>query len=208
MSAESDAELLARWADNDRDAANALFERYFDPLYRFFRSKVAANLEDLVQETFLAAIAGRERLRETSSFRGYLFGVARNLVRQRLRRHRVRGDKVDMLTHSVADVSPGMATAIGEKREHRLLSQALRDLPADYQIALELFYWEQLTGPELADALDLTEAAVRSRLHRAKQALRARIEELGSSAALIQSTWDGLDGWASDIAAEFAPEKS
>ncbi len=97
-----------------------------------------------------------------------------------------------------------MATAIEQKGERRLLARALRGLPIDYQIALELFYWERLTGPELADALDLTERAVRSRLHRARQALRTQIENFGSSEALVQSTWNGLDRWAAEIADEFA----
>lgn len=202
---KTDGELLDAWAAGDRDAANELFERHFNPLYRFFRSKVSSNLEDLVQETFLAAISGRERLRDASSFRGYLFGVARNLLSQQFRRKRVRGEDVNLMSHSVADISPGAGSAIGQKQEHRLLADALRHLPVDYQIALELFYWEKLTGPELADALGLKEPAVRSRLYRAKQALKAEIERLAASAALVQSTWGGLDQWAAQVAEELLP---
>lgn len=201
----TDAELLEAWATGDRNAANEMFERYFDPLYRFFRSKTSSNIEDLVQETFLAAVSQRERIRGATSFRAYLFGIARNLLFQQFRRRRVRGEDVDVMSHSVEDVTPGASTVLGEKQEHRLLADALRRIPIDHQIALELKYWEKLTGPEIAETLGLTEPAVRSRLRRAKEALKAEIERLASSAALVQSTWAGLEQWAMDIACELLP---
>lgn len=201
----TDAELLEAWAQGDRDAANALFERHFTRVYRFIRSKVATGAEDLVQETFTAAIAGRERLRDAASFRGYLFGVARNMLRQHFRKQHVRGEAADLSVHSVLDLCPGFNTALGKRQEHRLLGQALARLPVDYQVALELYYWEKLSGPELGEVLGLSEAGARSRLHRAKQALRAELERVSESATLVESTWTGLDRWASEIAGQLEP---
>lgn len=203
----TDAELVALWADGDRAAANELFERHFASVYRFFRSKVGVGVEDLVQETFAAAVVGRDRLRETSSFRGYLFGVARNLLRQHFRTRRVHGEHVDLGVQSVEDLCPGLSSAMGKRAEHKLLTRALTALPVDYQIALELFYWEKLSGPELGDVLGLKEPAVRSRLRRAKLALRKQMEDAAESAALVESTWNGLDQWANEVAGHLAPSR-
>ena len=200
-----DAELLAAWAEGDQDAGTQVFERHFPVLYRFFSAKVADGVEDLVQETFLAAIDGRGRLADAASFRAYLFGIARNLLRGRFRKQRVRGDEVDPQAHSLADLGPGASTIVGKRREHRVLAEAMRHIPIDHQVALELYFWEKLTGPELAEALGLTEPAVRSRIHRAKAALKKEIERIAATAALVQSTWGNLDDWAADIAAELLP---
>ncbi|MBL4686766.1 MAG: sigma-70 family RNA polymerase sigma factor [Nannocystaceae bacterium] len=201
----SDEELLAAWAKGDRDAANQLFERHFTAVYRFFRSKLSEQVEDLVQDTFVGVVTGRERLRDTASFRSYMFGVARNILRQHFRKGRVQGGEVEMSVQSVVDLCPGFGTALGKKQEHRVHAQALSRLPVDYQIAIELFYWEKLSGPEIADVLELTEPAVRSRIHRAKKALRTEIEQVAGSAALIASTWEGLDQWAEALAVERSP---
>ena len=87
------------------------------------------------------------------------------------------------------------------KDEQRLLLEALRALPLEYQIALELYHWEGLSGPELATVLEITEAALRSRLHRAKVALRKQLEIIASSGVVLESTLADLDQWAASLRA-------
>lgn len=203
-----DAELLAAWAKGERAAADELVERHFASMYRFFRSKVEADVEDLVQETLAAAIAGRDRLRDAASFRAYLFGIARNILRQHFRRKHVRRYDLDFEVDGVAELSPGLSSVVGKRQELRILSVALARLPVDYQIILELQYWERLTGLEIAHVLGMTEPGVRSRLNRAKKALRTAIEDASGSAELAESTWTGLDRWAAGIANELEPKKS
>ena len=66
---DDDDDLLERWRAGDKRAGNALFERHFRSLVRFFRNKVSTGIEDLVQETLLACVRGRDRLRDDGSFR-------------------------------------------------------------------------------------------------------------------------------------------
>ncbi|MFO0633263.1 MAG: sigma-70 family RNA polymerase sigma factor [Nannocystaceae bacterium] len=89
-----DLELLEAWRGGDAKAGNALFDRYFDAVFRFFRNKVADHADDLVQQTFLALVQARDRFRGDSSFRTYLFTAARSKLFNYLeatRRARGRG---------------------------------------------------------------------------------------------------------------------
>lgn len=199
-SAPTDFELLDAWAAGDKQAAKALLDRYFDPVFRFMRNKLGTDgVEDLVQDTFLACVQSRERFRREASFRTFVFATARNVLLYHYRKRRRGGEPIDPELVSVVDVAPGPSSIAVHKQEQRLLLEALRALPMDHQIVLELYHWEGLTGPELAEVLGITEAALRSRLHRAKNELRARIEGLQASGALLESTLANLDEWAQSL---------
>ncbi len=66
------------------------------------------------------------------------------------------------------------------RQEHELLLLALQQVPVDDQTLLELFYWEALSGPEIAAVLEISAGAVRVRLHRARGKLQDAIEKLMS----------------------------
>ena len=187
-----DLELLERWRGGDGTAGSQLFGRHFKSIHRFFRSKVDGGVEDLVQATFLACVEGRDRFEGRSDFRGYLFGIARNLLLDRYRRGH---GPVDFQTISVADLGVSPSQAIAGREQERLLLAALRQLPVDHQITLELFYWEKLKGHELAAVLGISEHTVRSRLSRARATLREAIERLAEDPSQAQATLSDLDAW-------------
>jgi RNA polymerase sigma-70 factor, ECF subfamily len=192
-----DDTLLEHWRAGDNRAGNALFERHFRGLLRFFRNKIATGVEDLVQETLLACVRGRDRLRDDRSFRAYLFATARFQLYEHIRR--TAKQPVDLETHSVEDVAPGLSSMYAKKHEQRLLLDALRRLPIELQVTLELYYWEGLSGPELAAALDLSEPAVRGRIRRGAARLREEIERLAANPELMASTCGDLDGWLAQL---------
>jgi RNA polymerase sigma-70 factor (ECF subfamily) len=194
---EDDDDLLERWRAGDNRAGNALFERHFRSLLRFFRNKVATGIEDLVQDTLLACVRGRDRLRDDRSFRAYMFGTARFQLYEHLRKQAKR--QLDVEEESVADLAPGLSTAYAKKREQRLLLDALRRLPIDYQVALELYYWEGLSGPELAAALGIPEPTVRGRIRRGSERLKQEMETLAASPELLDSTLGDLEGWLAQL---------
>ena len=66
---DADAGLLAAWRNGDDRAGNALLERHFDSLCRFFRSKLDRGVDDLIQKTLLRALENSERLRQAASFK-------------------------------------------------------------------------------------------------------------------------------------------
>ncbi len=191
----TDVDLLEAWRAGDRSAGEALFERHFDALFRFFRNKVGDGMDDLVHDTFLACLTG-PAFRGESSFRTYLFAIGRNALHAHLRKLGRARDEVDIGEVSVADLGPSPSSAFARRREERLLLEALRSIPLDLQIALELFYWEDLAGPELAAVLGIPEGTVRSRLRRAREALDERLTQLAEDAEVLASTTTDLDLWA------------
>lgn len=192
-----DLELLEVWRSGDGEAGGELFERHFSAVYGFFRNKTSGAVDDLVQKTFMACVEGRDRVK-TNSFRAYLFGVARNILYGEYRRRR-KHEAVDFGASSAQDLDPGPSTALGKKEEHRLLLQALRRIPLDYQVALELYYVEGMRGPELAEVLDVPEPTVRSRIRRGLEQVKKEIERVASTPALAESTVGGLESWAADL---------
>jgi RNA polymerase sigma-70 factor (ECF subfamily) len=194
IASRSDQELLEAWRAGDRSAGVALFQRYYDAVYRFFSNKLTEDRRDLIQQTFLACAEGRDRLRADHRFRSYLFGVACNVLRAHLRaKYRTT---VDLDTISVVDLSPSPEEIFARHSEERLLLRGLRRISIERQIVLELSYWEHLPSAEIAEILGVPDNTVRSRLSRAHQDLRAAMERLASSAAELASTVDSLDAWA------------
>jgi RNA polymerase sigma-70 factor (ECF subfamily) len=200
----SDAELLQRWGENDDRAGTELFKRHYSPVFRFFRAKATGELEDLVQETFLQLVRGRARFRGDASFRAYLFGTARNVLKQHFRRRQRKEGNIDFGTHSVMDLGESPSALVADKAEKRLLLEALRRLAVDDQIVLELFWWESMTALEVGAVLDLNEPAVRSRLHRAKARLGAIMQQLDGG-VVLESTASDLDGWAQRVRDDLEP---
>src|SRR5690606_39242067 len=195
----SDFELLEAWRAGDEGAGRELFGRYFDAVYRFFRNKVDDAAEDLTQQTFMGLVAGRDRFRGDSSFRTYLFMIARKRLYSYLRSLDREREPVEMAQVSVVELgfeSPSRAVAV--RQEQQLLLQALRRLPVEMQVALELFYWEELSIPEIAEVLETPVGTVKSRLQRSRIRLDAVLGELAQSEAVLRSTMDNFDDWAKD----------
>ncbi|MCB9704942.1 MAG: sigma-70 family RNA polymerase sigma factor [Myxococcales bacterium] len=194
-----DEELLLRWRDGDVGAGEALFERYFDALARFFRSKVNHGVEDLVQQTFVGCIAGVTRLRDAASFRSFLFATAHNTLRATFRAQRRRPEPFDPAVMTARDFAPGPSSLLAQRQEQRLLLEGLRTMPLDAQVLLELFYWEDMTSAEIAEVMGAPHGTIRSRLRRARELLRERLRELSASPQLLASTLEDLDGWAKSL---------
>jgi RNA polymerase sigma-70 factor (ECF subfamily) len=196
----TDLELLERWRGGDVESGEQLFRRYVDQLERFFRNKIDRGAEDLIQNTFLACLEARDRFRGSSSFRTYLFGIAHNLLLGHYRRQR---RAIDFEHTSVVDLGASPSGPLARREEHDALLRALRSIPLDYQVVLELAYWEDLTGPEIGEILQLPANTVRSRLARARAALRDALARMISSPSLLRSTLDELDRWAEGVRPDF-----
>ncbi|MBX7082336.1 MAG: sigma-70 family RNA polymerase sigma factor [Nannocystaceae bacterium] len=196
-----DAALLSAWREGDATAGKTLVARHFPAIYRFFANKLGGDVDDLVQQTFLACVEGRDRVRDDAGFRAYLFGVARNRLMRHFRDRGGRGEPertVDALPAATVSVAEQMA----KRREQKLLLQALRRLPLDLQIAVELAYWENLSDREVAAILELPLGTFKSRLRKARMLLAEAMAELAGQGALLESTTLGLDRWVASIRAE------
>jgi RNA polymerase sigma-70 factor (ECF subfamily) len=176
----ADDELLASWAAGDIAAADRLFRRHFDAVYRFLRTKVDTGLEDMIQRTFLACVEARERFRGDSSFQAYLLSIARKQV-LRLYRERRRAARRDGGPGSALDPRGSPSLVVGQRQEQRVLLEGLRSIPLELQIVLELHYWEEMRVDDIAVVLEVPPGTVKSRLHRARRLLRDAIERIAAT---------------------------
>lgn len=199
MSTRSDTELIAAWRDGDRSAGSVLFDRHFGSICRFFRNKVRRDVEELVQRTFMGAVEGRDRFREEASFRTYLFAIAHNVLRAHFRRLGRVPELVEVDSQSLVDLGGSPSALLAAKGEQTLLLHALRRIPLESQVLLELYYWERLTIREVGVFLGVPEETGRNRLRRARRRLVKAIQELEASPSMIESTVSNLDAWAAGI---------
>jgi RNA polymerase sigma-70 factor (ECF subfamily) len=195
--ASDDMELLHRWRDGDETAGQTLFERHFDAVYGFFCNKVGPEaVDDLVQETFLGIVRSRDRFREEATFRTYLFAIAHRQMmkyRERWYKARDRGADFDLERVQALDGSPSQLVI--SHSEQALLVRALRHIPLELQIILELFYWQDLRSLDIAEILDMPHGTVRSRIRRAREQLAERIEQLADDPQLCASTVGNIEDW-------------
>jgi len=172
MGEPTDVELLAAWSGGDASSGQALFKRHFRRIYRFFETKLGSDVDELVQETFLACMRGRDQFRGDASFLTYLYTIARHELYRVLSERRRDLDRLDFEMSSIADLAPTPRTQIAAREDRERLLRCLHMLPVAQQMLLELHYWEGVTIAELAEIFESPEVTVRSRLHRARNALR------------------------------------
>lgn len=185
-------------------AGGQLIDRYLRPIMRFFHNKVgnAEEAEELTQRTFKGAVEGVARFRDGATARTWMFAIARNVLRQwaeEMARKRGRTGEVGEL--SVADLRTGPSTALGKRREQRLMLEGLRQLPLESQLILELHYWEEMTAKQIGSVLDCPEGTARSRLRKAKLELRGTLDALARNPQELESTMQGLQTWARELRA-------
>lgn len=169
--APTDDALVERWRAGDRPAGQALFERHFASLYRFFQTKCAGEADELVQATLLACLTAKDQFRGESSFRTYLFSIARHKLYHHLR-DRKRDPSLDVSITSVAEVVTTARTAIARDQAHQALLEALRQLPIEQQTLLELYYWEEQDTHALAQIFEVRVGTIQTWLFRARGKLR------------------------------------
>jgi RNA polymerase sigma-70 factor (ECF subfamily) len=199
--ASDDASLLDAWRAGDARAGEQLVRRHAARLRRFFANKVDVVAEDLCQQTWAACIEARDRIEgyiATGVGEGaqlvvdgrgcrvpghYLFAAARNRLINYYRQHQRQAQQFDPLVTSVAELGHGPSAnpsgALAQHERRAKLHEALRSLPLDAQIALELHYWEHLSVREIGDALGVPEGTIKARLARARQQLHLRLHPQG-----------------------------
>jgi RNA polymerase sigma-70 factor (ECF subfamily) len=196
----TDLSLLAAWQGGDARAGETLFVRHFRAVYRFFETKYPTEADELVQATFLACVGAKARFHEDSSFRAYLFTVARHELYRVIReRHRAM-DNINFEISSIAELAATPGTRMDDRRDRVRLLAALQSLPVDVQMLLELHYWQGVSIGELAAIFESKEVTIRSRLHRARAALRELMAREPEIATKIGETLEDFDAWTRGFA--------
>ena len=168
----TDEHLMLAFSKGSADSFSELFCRYKQPIFGFFRRRVfeSAQAEELTQETFIAVYRAAARYQPRALFRTYLYAIGFRILRAHRRKAAFRAT---FFGHSASIPDPGRQDATESAVWVR---RALEKLdPMDREILL-LREFEQLSYAEIADLLGLPVNTVRSRLFRARTALRDLLE--------------------------------
>jgi RNA polymerase sigma factor (sigma-70 family) len=177
----TDAELVAKVREGDKEAFGYLVERYQQMVERIARKMIADDwiAHELAQESILQAYLSLHHLRDASRFKSWLYGITLNMCRSHLQDQRrdilsletiIGGLHNDTVISLDDTIDP--QTVVEEHDLHRLVLQAIDDLSPKDKEATLLFYYEQLTLQEIAALLDVSVGTIKGRLHRARKQLQ------------------------------------
>jgi RNA polymerase sigma-70 factor (ECF subfamily) len=168
----SDERLMVAFSRGSPEAFTELFARYKQPIYGFFRRRLAepTHAEELTQETFLALLRAASRYEPRALFRTYLYAIGFKILRAHRRKAAFRATFFGQ-PNIVPDPSKRDATESG-----LWVRRAVAKLDSMDREILLLREYEQLSYAEIADLLQLPVNTVRSRLFRARTALRNLLE--------------------------------
>jgi RNA polymerase sigma-70 factor (ECF subfamily) len=185
---ESDAQIMLRVAAGDRKAFALLFDRYHASVARFAFRFVGdpARAEELTQDIFVKLYRNAKAYKPTAQFKTFLFRVATNHCLNEVRRGEYR---VTHTTTSPTEEEEGGVEVAGPEGERpdeavagreleRAVAEALKGLSERERAAFSMCRFEGMAYRDIADALEASEAAVKSLIHRATLAVARKIEEL------------------------------
>lgn len=191
MTPTEDRELMRRVKAGDEVALGALMERWELPVKRVIARIVfnASEAEELAQETFVRLWTQREKFRADAEFRPWIFSIAVNLARNRLRWWRKRPSvSLEEWSESSGEgrvasgpMTEGMGGANVLEREERAVAvrEAVGALPLELREALVLFHYEELSQAEIATTLGCSVKTVETRVARAREKLRTVLRRSG-----------------------------
>lgn len=171
-----DLDLFEAWRNGDRRSGTVLFGRHIDSVRRFFSSRVRHDVEDLTQRTFLACEESKGSIRGDSSFRTFLFAVARNVLGKYFRSNRRHGDRTGPCDGARPDPAPSSSAVMAMVDEREGLQHALSRIPSEHRRVLTMYYLEQRTSADVARRLGIPHGTVRTRIRRARSLLREEVQ--------------------------------
>ena len=178
----SDEELVRRSQQDDERAFGELVGRYESKVYslalRMLRNPEDA--EDVLQDTFLRAYRGIKAFQGNSTFSTWIYRIAANSALMRLRKKQLPTVSIEDADEretpvSIVDWKPGPVEQLLTKETLQAMDEAIEALPPEFRQVFILRDVEELSNAEVADILDLSVAAVKSRLHRARLKVRNRL---------------------------------
>ncbi|HEV2058723.1 MAG TPA: sigma-70 family RNA polymerase sigma factor [Solirubrobacteraceae bacterium] len=177
-----DTPLVSRARDGDRAAFEELVRRHADRVYAVvIRFGVPhGEAEEIVQETFVRAWRAIARFKGESQFFTWLYRIAineakRHMTRRGARLERVASDESPL--HAIGDPAPSPQLRAEHQDLRAALERAVRALPMDHRIPLVLRDIEGLSTAQAAAVMQLGEPAFKSRLHRARLAVREAMQD-------------------------------
>ena len=181
-----DEELMLRYKDGDKDAFEMLYRRYEKPVLDLIYRMVmdASEAESLCQEAFYRVIKARKRYKATAQFKTWLFQIALNLCRDRLRRMKHRSHlslNAHVVAHNDGDIelqdcisspSPDAAANLESARLESLIKSAIASLPEEEHLVVVMKEYQGMSYSEIAEVMNCPVGTLKSHNHRAHQKLK------------------------------------
>jgi len=165
----------------DQTAFMHIVDAYQRPVYNLCYRMLGdpTEAEDAAQETFLRAYTKLDSYQQTRKFSSWLLSIASHYCIDRLRRRRFQMVSWDDLPpwRWLPDTEPQPEEVTLTRERQAALRDLLAELPADYRAAIVLRYWHDMSYDEIADTLDTTVSAIKSRLFRARQMMATVAEQ-------------------------------
>lgn len=188
----SDEELMLSYRDGDDEAFEILYRRYEKPVLNFIYRLVmsASDVEELCQETFFRVARGKKKYKVTAKFKTWLFQIALNLCRDRLRRMKHRShlslnalmlsqddeyvELQELISHP-SSADPMKQVETGEQKA--MVQQAIVSLPEEQRLVVIMREYHGLKFSEIADIMDCPVGTVKSHNYRARAKLKEMLAE-------------------------------
>jgi RNA polymerase sigma-70 factor (ECF subfamily) len=178
-SSEDDS-LVSAARDGDRAAFGRLYDRYARMVHGILLARVPPReVNDLVQEVFLAALRQLHALRDVSRFGAWLGSITRNRANDYFRKSIPENNLTEPVEEEQTE---SRTTNEAAEREAGAILAVIRSLPETYREPLILRLVEGMTGPEIAARTGLTHGSVRVNLYRGMQQLREKLGETAKGA--------------------------
>jgi RNA polymerase sigma-70 factor (ECF subfamily) len=181
----SDEELMLSCRDGDEGAFEILYRRYEKPIFSFIYRMVlsAADAEDLCQETFFKVIRAKKKYRKTAKFKTWLFNIALNLCRDRIRRMKFRshlslnspafsqGSEEIWTRQLISDSSSDPTRQVQNDEMNTLVQQAFKKLPEQERTVVILRQYHAMKFSEIGEVMNCPLGTAKSLNHRGREKL-------------------------------------
>lgn len=191
----TDEELVHRAQQDDERAFGELVTRYESKVYSLAMKMLRnpEDAEDVLQETFLRGYRGIKSFKGNSTFSTWIYRITANSALMRLRKKQLPQVSIEDSDEretpiSIADWSPGPVEQLLNQEMQRVMEEAIETLPPEFRQVFILRDVEELSNADVAEILDLSVAAVKSRLHRARLKVRNRLATYFSETKQTRAT--------------------
>lgn len=169
--------LIAHCRSGSETAVERLVNDYKDGVFRLALSVLddAAEANEATQDAFIAALGALESYRDDSSFKAWLYTIALNISRSRLRKRKTLAalkNTLQSIFHVQSQRIPSPEDIVVQNEQDAKIWKALEQLGEKHRLPMVLRYYHELSMGEIADILKINEGTVRSRIHTAHERLR------------------------------------
>lgn len=175
---DPDWTLMRSMADGDVRALNEVYARYGPMLLGFLNARLPSRqlAEEVLQDVMLAVWDNAKKFEARSKVKTWLLVIARNRAINATRRKKLSLIDISQVFDLKSDDTGPMESVVRHEIQDKV-RDAIHKLPEGQREVLVLVFYHQLTGPEVAEVLDISEGTVKSRLHRAKENLKGLLAQ-------------------------------